>query len=133
MIKPEALIRKTLHSIYPIHFRIAKKPLDVENFHKRLFLEVVESLQKIEDRRYMLMDTIGIDVTGFEDEYFKIIENLLNITFNKEQLRLIHSYLYELYPDKNWDGYVELVIKGKKEEIEIKTPSQVWNALQKIK
>ena len=109
MIKPEALIRKTLHSIYPIHFRIAKKPLDIENFHKRLFLEVVESLQKIEDRRYMLMDTIGIDVTGFEDEYFKIIENLLNITFNKEQLRLIHSYLLSQAIKKSFNKNVNRV------------------------
>ena len=89
-------------------------------------------LQKIEIRRDYLAHSIGLDVTAFEDLYFKVIENLLNISFNKSQLSLLHRYLYELSPDNDWDGYVDLVIKGKKQKVNIKTPKLVWEILQKI-
>ena len=132
MAKPEASIRKTLHSIHPVHFRITKKELDKSSFKRKLFLETIENLQKIEVRRDYLAHSIGLDVTAFEDLYFKVIENLLNISFNKSQLALLHRYVYELSPDNEWDGFVDLVIKGKKQKVDLRTPKLVWEILQKI-
>tara|TARA_A100001201_G_scaffold126673_2_gene111227 strand:+ start:1521 stop:1922 length:402 start_codon:yes stop_codon:yes gene_type:complete len=133
MPKIEASIRKTLHSIHPVHFRITKKKLDRSSLSRKLFLETIENLQKIEIRREYLAHNIGLDVTGFEDLYFKVIENLLNISFNKNQLSLLHRYLYELSPDDDWDGFIELTIRGEKQKVNIKTPKLVWDILQKIK
>jgi|TARA_R100000027_G_C2246314_1_gene93347 hypothetical protein len=107
--------------------------LDNSNLNLNLFLEVISSLQAIEQRRVYLAENVGIDITGLEDVYFQVIENLLNLTFNKNQLTLLHKYLYELSTDNEWDGYVQLKVGETKKKVLIKTPRQLWDTLQLIK
>tara|TARA_R100000700_G_C3166859_1_gene141874 strand:+ start:100 stop:501 length:402 start_codon:yes stop_codon:yes gene_type:complete len=132
MSKPEAVIRRTFHNIYPISFRIKKKQLDRSSFNRKLFIDLCTNLKKVEIRRDHLMQAVGIDVTAFEDLYFHIIEGLLNLSFNKEQLKLLHTYLYELSPNEEWDGYIELKIGETTKKYNIKEPKDVWDVLQKI-
>jgi len=107
--------------------------LDNSNLNLNLFSEVISSLQAIEQRRIYLAENVGIDITGLEDVYFQVIENLLNLTFNKNQLTLLHKYLYELSSDNEWDGYVQLKVGKTRKKVLIKTPRQLWDTLQLIK
>ena len=133
MSKPEAVIKRTFYNIYPIRFRIKKKQLDRSSFNRKLFIDLCTNLKKVEIRRDHLLQAVGIDVTAFEDLYFHIIENLLNLSFNKEQLNLLHTYLYELSPNDEWDGFIELKIGNTMRKFNIKEPKQVWEILQLIK
>ena len=73
---------------------------------------------------------MGIDTVGYEDRYFRVIENLFKLHFNAEQLSLIQLYLYELKPDKQWDGTLELQLKEKGPKIvNFKEPADVWQVL----
>ena len=132
-IKPEASIRSALHKLYPAHILIKKKELDKPSLHKSIFIDTVEKLIKIDQRRDYLLETVGIDVTGFEDIYFHIIENLFNLCFSKNQLELLRTYIYELAPNEEWDGFIDVSVNGKQKKVQIKTPRQVWDLLQKIK
>lgn len=129
----KARIKKTLYNLYSVPFSLKQTELDNSNLNLNLFLEVISSLQAIEQRRMYLAENIGIDITGLEDVYFQVIENLLNLTFNKNQLTLLHKYLYELSPDNEWDGYVQLKVGKTKKKVLIKTPRQLWDTLQLIK
>ena len=52
--------------------------------------------------------------------------------FNKHQLALIQTYLYQLAPDKDWDGTITLT-KNKKEVVHpFKTPEEVWEVISKF-
>lgn len=129
----KASIKKTLYNLYSVPFSLKQTELDNSNLNLNLFLEVISSLQAIEQRRMYLAESVGIDITGLEDVYFQVIENLLNLTFNKNQLTLLHKYLYELSTDNEWDGYVQLKVGKTKKKVLIKTPRQLWNTLQLIK
>lgn len=129
----KASIKKTLYNLYSVPFSLKQTELDNSNLNLNLFLEVISSLQAIEQRRIYLAESVGIDITGLEDVYFQVIENLLNLTFNKDQLTLLHKYLYELSTDNEWDGYVQLKVGKTKKKVLIKTPRQLWNTLQLIK
>ena len=129
----KARIKKTLYNLYSVPFSLKQTELDNSNLNLNLFLEVISSLQAIEQRRMYLAESVGIDITGLEDVYFQVIENLLNLTFNKNQLTLLHKYLYELSTDNEWDGYVQLKVGKTKKKVLIKTPRQLWNTLQLIK
>ena len=73
---------------------------------------------------------IGMDVTAYEDKFFRVIENLMKISFNKTQLGMIRTYLYELLPDKEWDGKVTISVgKGKEQTLDAKTPEQLWSLI----
>lgn len=129
----KAKVKKVLYNLYSVPFSLKQTELDNSNLNLNLFLEVISSLQAIEQRRMYLAENIGIDITGLEDVYFQVIENLLNLTFNKNQLTLLHKYLYELSPDNEWDGYVQLKVGKTKKKVLIKTPRQLWDTLQLIK
>lgn len=129
MTQPLKRIRQTLYSIHPLSYRIKRLTPDKQTMDKRLFIEVIKQLRKIEDRRDFMAEEIGMDMTVYEDQFFNVIENLMKMHFNKEQLALIQTYLYQLVPDKEWDGTITLE-KAKKETVyNFKTPEDVWRVI----
>ena len=132
MIEPKKRIRQTLYSIYPLSYRIKPLTPDREVMEKKLFIEILEGLKRIDERRDFMHSEIGMDMTVYEDQFFHVIENLLKIHFSKEQLALIQMYLYQLVPDKDWDGTITIE-KGKQEQVvPFKKPEDVWNVLKKL-
>jgi hypothetical protein len=100
---------------------------------KKIFKDILSELQKIEERRDFMIDEIGMDMTLYEDQFFSVIENLFKLAFNREQLALIQMYLYQLVPDKEWDGTI--VVEQNKEEktVSFRTPEDVWNVILELK
>lgn len=134
MIDPKKRIRQVLFSIHKLSYRIKEVKVDKKHIDKKAFIEVIQQLRKIEDRRDFITTEIGMDMTAYEDDFFAVIENLFKIVFNTEQLELIQMYLYQLAPDKEWDGKITVeVSNGTEETLSFKTPTQVWNVINKFK
>lgn len=132
MVEPIKRIRQTLYSIHPLSYRIKTLTPSREFMEKKLFIEILEGLKRIDERRDFMHSEIGMDMTVYEDQFFQVIENLLKLHFNKEQLGLIQTYLYTLAPDKEWDGTITIE-KGKVEQtLPFKKPEDVWNVLKNI-
>jgi len=130
MVDPKKRIRQTLFSIHPLSYRIRQLTPDPEMMNKKLFIQILDDLRKIEDRRDFMVEEIGMDMTVYEDQFFRVIENLMKLHFSKEQLALIQMYLYQLTPDKDWDGTITVEQDKKEKVINFKTPEDVWNALK---
>lgn len=132
-IDPKKRIRQVLHSIHPIPFRIKFREPDREEMKKMTFVKVINNLKKIDERRDFLVEEIGMDVTAYEDQFFNVIEDLFKMLFTKEQLALIQMYLYQLVPDKDWDGTITIETTGKKERVvDFKTAQDVWNVIKTL-
>lgn len=131
-ISPNKRIRQTLFSIHPLSYRIIKKELDKDSMNKKLFIQIMQQLRKIEDRRDFMAEEIGMDMTTYEDQFFQVIEDLMKMCFNKEQLALIQMYLYQLVPDKEWDGTITVEKNKKEETVPFKEPNDVWNVIKKF-
>lgn len=125
-------IRQTLNSRHKLEFHINHKPLDKDTMNKKIFIETLEVLKKIEDRRDFMEDEIGLDMTLYEDKFMQVIENLFRLAFNDSQVALIKLYLYELVPDKEWDGTITVEEKEKETQVKFKTPNDVWKVLKKL-
>ena len=106
MADPKKVLRRTLVSIYPLSYRISTKQIGREIMDKKIFIEVLTTLRRIEDRRDFMESEIGMDMTAYEDQFFHVIENLFKLAFSKQQLALIQMYLYQLTPDNDWDGKI---------------------------
>ena len=133
-IDPKNIIRQVLHKSHPIPFRIKHKTPSREDMNKIIFVKVLTNLKKIEDRKDFMVEEIGMDMTAYEDQFFEVIEDLFKMTFNKEQLALIQLYLYQLMPDKEWDGTITIKNKNKEEkEVDFKSPTDVWKVINSIK
>ena len=132
MAEPIKRIRQTLHSIYPLSYRIKPLTPSREVMEKKLFIQILEGLKQIDDRRDFMHSEIGMDMTVYEDSFFLVIENLLKLHFNKEQLALIQMYLYQLNQDEDWDGTIT-VEQGKVEKVlPFRKPEDVWVVINEV-
>ena len=123
-------IRQAINQSIPARYIIRNKEIDFETMRKSAFISILKDLKEIEDRRDFMEQEIGMDVTAYEDKFFRVIENLMKISFNKTQLGMIRTYLYELLPDKEWDGKVTISVgKGKEQTLDAKTPEQLWSLI----
>jgi len=125
-------IRKVLKSKLDIEFRIKAIGPDQQTINKKLFVEIIDQLRKIEDRRDFLAEEIGLDMTAYEDQFFGVIENLFRLAFNKSQLDLIQMYLYQLIPDKEWDGMITIEHNKEEKTVPFKSADDVWKVLKKF-
>ena len=132
MVDPKKRIRQVLFSIHPLSYRIKQRELTKESMNKKLFIGVIKQLRQIEDRRDFMAEEIGMDMTTYEDQFFRVIEDLMKMHFNKEQLALIQMYLYQLVPDKEWDGTITVENNKKEEVVPFKEPLDVWNVINKF-
>jgi len=129
MVDPKKRIRQVLFSIHPLSYRIRSNELDSKLMNKKLFIQVIKQLRQIEDRRDFMQEEIGMDMTVYEDQFFNVIENLMKMYFNKEQLALIQMYLYQLVPDKEWDGTITVEKNKIEKTVNFKTPEDVWEVI----
>ena len=132
ILNPKKRLRQVLFSIHPLSYRIKQKGLDKQSMDKNLFIEVIQQLKKIEDRRDFMNSEIGMDMTAYEDQFFHVIENLMKMHFSKEQLGLIQTYLYTLSPDKEWDGTITMEKNKNPKVVPFKTPTQVWEVISNL-
>ncbi len=129
------MLRQILKDVIPLKYRIKEVPRNREAMTKELFIEIVKLLKEIDDRTNFVASEIGMDTTQYEDKFFRVIENLMRIAFNREQVFLIELYLNEIdYNDKEeWDGNISVTVEKKEQKIAFRTPEDVWEAIQKFK
>ena len=132
-MKDKKQIRKILKKSLNLRFNIKSLTPTPEQINKSLFIDTMKGMTEIQDRSQFLATEIGIDTVASEDAYFRVIENLFRLHFNQEQLSLIQLYLYELFPDKQWDGTIELQIKDDTKIVEFKEPKDVWEVINLFK
>ena len=128
-------IRKVLKSIHKTSYRIKSVDNNISKFkrmNKSSFKKIIMYLKQIEERRDFMEAEIGLDMTVYEDKFFTIIEDLLKIVFNKAQLALIHMYIYQLIPDKEWNGKITVTIDKVEKEVDFKTSEQVWSVIKEL-
>lgn len=129
MVDPKKRLRQTLHSIFPLSYRIKQITPDKETMNKKLFIQVITTLRQIEDRRDFMQAEIGMDMTVYEDQFFQVIEDLMKMHFSKEQLALIQMYLYQLTPDEDWDGTITVETNKVEKVVNFKTADDLWNVI----
>jgi len=126
-------IRKALKQNIDVSYRIRTTKPNTGNMNRQIFKEILNELQKIDERRDFMIDEIGMDMTLYEDQFFSVIENLFKLAFNQEQLALIQMYLYQLIPDKDWDGTITVENNKKEKIVNFRTPEDVWKVITELK
>ena len=127
------LVRAQIKKFLRLRYRIRERPVAKEQMDKQLFIESINILKEINYRTDFLAGEIGIDTTSFEDKFFRVIENLMRIAFNKQQIFLVQMYLNDIpNVDDDWDGTITVQVGKKEEKVNFKTPEDVWNAIQKF-
>ena len=71
-----------------------------EDKKKIQFCNFIDKLITAEERDITMLEVFDIDMTKYSNTFMEAIECLLDLSFNKEQIKMINFYLYDRYsPD----------------------------------
>lgn len=130
-MKQKNTVRRVFNNYFNLRVRISTKEVDKEVMNKSLFLNIIKNLKSIEDRRDFMQEEIGMDMTTYEDKFFQVIEDLFKFSFNKPQISLIQTYIYEASRPDDWNGTVTIEVENKSvKTFDLKTPEQLWSIVQ---
>lgn len=107
-----------------------KKRKKSEADHKRImFKKIIEKIIEAEERSTMIDEVFSIDFNKYNNIFFEIIEEFLNYSFNKDQIKIINFYLYDRY---NADGTMSELRDNNDEPIKLDTADDLWYLIKKI-
>jgi len=96
---------------------------------KKLFIEAIENIMLLNHKSEELYQNTGINLLEWENNYFKIIEQLLELCFGPEIAEIINVYIYA---EPETDEYqVEYTMKDKSTVI-IKTTEELYDFVMNL-
>ena len=108
----------------------AKRPVKQDKL-KKLFCTVLNELSFVNARAIGMKHDYNVDLTEYDDPFFKAIDSLMKLHFNDKQRSMINWWLY----DKFLPSGDILVLNDSEthEEIPTDTPEDIWDILSKMK
>ena len=100
---------------------------------KEIFIEAVVLLEHCWSRTNVMHEELGIDLWSYEETYYKIIENLIFLKYSESIANLILWYVYDRFDADGKLLGLSVTIPGKEPKLHmVKTPSDLWNLIEKI-
>ena len=125
-------LKKDLKEILKIKGKVTKERPVKGLLKKEAFIRFIENYKHANDRTLFLKLEHAIDFVNFEEPFVQSIEALLELHFNKNQIQIIHWWLYE-----KWNTGDETVLQLNNtetgEELPSDTPEELWNLIQSLK
>ena len=111
--------------------KIAKR--DRKSNEKDTFIETVILLEHCWLRTNFLHEEVKIDLWNYEENYYKVIENLIFMKYTEDIANLILWYVYDRIDADGKILGIDVTFPGKEPKLFIlKTPVDLWNLVEKI-
>jgi uncharacterized protein YvpB len=125
-------IRQDLKDILKIKGKITKERPVKGLVKKEAFTRFIQNYKYANDRALMLKMEHAIDFVNYEEPFVQSIEALLELQFNKNQLQILHWWLYD-----KWNTGDESILQLNNTEngdiIPSDTPEELWDLIQSLK
>jgi len=100
---------------------------------KEMFIETVILLEHCWLRTNFLHEEVKIDLWNYEENYYRIIENLIFMQYSEEVANLILWYVYDRFDADGKILGLDITFPGKEpKRFILKTPTDLWNLVEKI-
>ena len=125
-------IRQDLKDILKIKSSVTKERPVKGLIKKEAFTRFIQNYKYANDRALMLKMEHAIDFVNFEEPFVQSIEALLELYFNKNQLQILHWWLYDKWNTGD-ESVLQLNDTETGEEIPSDTPEELWTLIQTLK
>ena len=125
-------LKKDLKDILKIKGTVTKQRPVKGLIKKEAFIRFIEMYKYANDRTMILKVEHAIDFVNFEEPFVQSIEALIELHFNKNQLQIIHWWLYEKWNQPD-DAVLQLQNTETGEELLTDTPEELWDIVQSLK
>ena len=100
---------------------------------KDTFVETVILLEHCWLRTNFLHEEVKIDLWNYEENYYKVIENLIFMKYPEDIANLILWYVYDRFDADGKLLGLDVTFPGKeKKRFLLKSPVDLWNLIEKI-
>lgn len=111
---------------------VPSQPIE-ELTDKEMFVRIVERLDKCWDDSNGLYEKFKISILEYEEGYYQVIEDLLVLQYGPWKTELILWYIFGRFDAEGNMYPLTVQVTGKEEEeVFLKTPSQLWNFLDRL-
>jgi len=125
-------LKQELKNILKIKSSVSKERPVKGLVKKDNFCKFIELYKHANDRTLLLKGEYQVDFINYEEPFVQAIEALLELHFNKNQVQIIHWWLYD-----KWNTGDETVLQLNNtetgEEIPSDTPEELWDLIQTLK
>jgi hypothetical protein len=100
---------------------------------KELFMSIVDTLEYKFHSSTALFTEFNIEIFRYEEDYYKIIENLLLLHFGLWKTELILWYVYEGKDENGVPNSIDIELPtGETQTMKFSTTSSLWNFMTKL-
>ena len=124
-------LRKDLKNILKIKGAVTKQRPVKGLIKKEAFCRFIDNYKFANDRTLLLKTDFAVDFVNFEEAFVQSIEALLEASFNKGQVQIIHWWLYDKW--NAGDEVLQLNNVETGDEIPSDTPEELWDLVQSLK
>jgi len=116
-------IKKEIDDILGTDTFLKPKKKTDDDIQRKKFEKIIQTIQEIEVRGILLTTDLKLDFTSYDEKFYKVIDNLIEMQFGKEASELIFFYLYER---ENIDGSINELIDENNNIVSLHSPSDLW-------
>jgi hypothetical protein len=122
-MKQRKEIKKTLEIILGAPLSLEVENNSEEDKLKNEFLKVMDLYEMVWKRQAEFEEQSGIDLTAYDDPFFKIIEGIIYFSFSPEAVRAILFFIYSRY---DLDGKLTPYVDDEGEEHLMANGEDLW-------
>ena len=124
-------IKNKLKAIGGDNLQIKESYKSIEKKKKTAFIGIITQFKQVWKVSNELGEEYGVNLVGYEDKYYKIIESLIFEHYGKWAGEIIMWWIYEVDDPKKETYYV--YDKDNKLKHQVKTTAQLYTTLKKMK
>ena len=123
--------RTKLKAIGGKNLQIKESYKSIEKKKKEIFVEILTQFKQVWKISNELGSEYGVNLVGYEDKYYRIIESLIFEHYGKWAGEIIMRWIYEVDDPKKETYHV--YDKDNKTKHQVKSVSQLYTTLKKMK
>lgn len=125
----QKVIKESLLKNFTVRAKVKTCPKYYIDLEKEIFVEAVKGIKQLVERSQNLAANSGVDLLGFEEGYYAIINNLFKLRFAKHQITLIENFLDKIDDEP---ATVTITKKGKQVEYPFNTEEELYAVLLEL-
>jgi len=120
-------VKKSIDDIIGSNTFLKRKKKSDDDVQRERFEKTINSLEEVQIRGGLLESDMKLDFSSYDDKFYAIIENLLELHFGRDACELIYFYLYDRIGP---DGSVNELMNDEGETVTLSSPNDLWYVIK---
>lgn len=116
-------LKESVDNLLSSSTEIKVKKRSKEDKEREDFIKIINQLQELQVRNYVLFEEFNLPISDFEKAYYEIIETLIEKHYGKAGKELIMFYLYDSF---NEDGSKKELYTKENVKIPLENSADLW-------